>query len=216
MKIELYSDGSATTEDKPGGYGWVMVVDGKKHSEGNGYMPSASNNDAEIAAAIHGLAAVLKFLSSPEVISAATIPAEPGQAVSMPEVYLVSDSKLVLGWADGSYRFKQLAKIDKCHKLRELMRRLNAKTRHVYGHTGDEHNERCDQLANAARKQQEVEEARINGETLIGTKKTGVICVWYKGTLKIVDLEKLVCEDYNRDAHGVRGSMLEIREEKSR
>ena len=39
MKVEVYTDGSATTKDKPGGYGWVIVIDGKFHSEGSGSLP---------------------------------------------------------------------------------------------------------------------------------------------------------------------------------
>ena len=59
-------------------------------------------------------------------------------------------------------------------------------------------------------------EAKENGKTLIGTKKTGVICVWYKDCLKVIDLSHNIVEDYVRDIHGPRGSALEIREEKTR
>lgn len=218
MNIEVYTDGSATTSDRPGGWAFVVVIDGKKHFEANGYMPNASNNDAELEAAIQGLTYIKK-----EYINLLYIPDKeppPGQFPKNAEITLVSDSQLVLGWASGRYAFRQLDKMDKFKTLQLLVHSFNVKTRWVEGHSGDEHNERCDKLANEARlqisKQQEKVEALVSGETLIGTKKTGVVSIWYKGLLKIINLENNIIEDYNRDVHGSRGSMLEIREDKSR
>ena len=56
----------------------------------------------------------------------------------------------------------------------------------------------------------------LDGRSLIGRKKSGIVCVWYKNKLKVIDLEQNIIEDYNREMHGARGGMLEIREEKSR
>lgn len=211
MKIEVYSDGSATTGDKPGGYGYVVVINGKKHSEGSGRLEFATNNDAELEAATQGLEAVEKILAS--------IDADPNHIAGL-RVTLVSDSQLILGWASGTWKFKQVDKMDAYHRLRKTVARLRSDTRWVRGHSGDEHNERCDELANSARKglQEEIqrEEAKVKGESLIGTKKTGIVCVWYKNCLKVIDLDTNVVEDYKRDTHGARGSALEIREEKSR
>jgi len=206
MQIEIYSDGSATSNDKPGGYGWVMVVDGVKHSEGSGHVENVSNNDMELESSLQGLTAVLRFVKEREL-----------DATSFYNVTLVSDSQIVLGWASGVYRFKQLKKIDKYKQLQFLVKRLSVKTRWVKGHSGDEHNERCDKLANHARKgTKEVDKAGNVPETMIGSKKNGVVALWYGSTLKIVDLEKNIVEDYNRDAHGKRGTLIQIREEKSR
>lgn len=209
MNIEVYSDGSATTKDKPGGYGWVMVIDGSKRLEGSGHMAGASNNDAEMEAAIQGLAAALKYCTEDNY-----------RDPVVKSVTLCSDSQLVLGWASGTYRFKQQDKIQKYQQLQFLVKRLNVKTRWVEGHSGHEHNERCDKLANEARKgiarQKEKIEAISNGKTLIGTKKTGTLCVWYKNCLKVIDLETNTVENYDRAVHGPRGGVLEIREEKSR
>lgn len=145
MKIEVYADGSATTKDKPGGYGWVMVIDGEKVSEGSGRIENATNNDAELEAAIMGLAAVLGFVSN-------RVTGEWEPAAYDIEVTLVSDSQIILGWANGKNRFKQKEKIAKFNALKFLVKRLSAKTRWVEGHSGDEHNSRCDKLANWARK----------------------------------------------------------------
>lgn len=209
MKIEVYSDGSATTKEKPGGWAYVICADGKKIAECAGHMTGATNNDAEMMAAIEGLYAVVKM-------------SKDNAEMVIEEVTLVSDSQLILGWTDGTYRFKQQDKhkISAFNKLRILANRLKVKTRWVRGHSGDEHNERCDKLANEARlgvsKKIKQEQAKITGETLIGTKKSGTICVWYKGVLKIIDLETNIVENYKREIHGSRGSMLEVKEEKSR
>lgn len=147
MEILVYSDGSATQKHLPGGYGWVMVIDGKKHSEGNGHIPQATNNDAELEAAIHGLAAVLKYTNT--LPTTMTYPDMKGVI----DITLISDSQITLNWANGTYKFKQEAKMARFEVLKKLMMRLNAKTRWVQGHSGDEHNERCDELANMARLQ---------------------------------------------------------------
>lgn len=212
MKIEVYSDGSATVATKPGGYGWVIVIDGQKVSEGNGYMDLASNNDAELEAAIQGLAQVLKMRINNEI------------PIGAHEIYLVSDSQIVLGWVDGTYRFKQRSKIQKYQQLMHVCQKLNVKTRWVQGHSGDEHNERCDRLANLGRhgmapdqslpsknqkKKAAIKEAKA--KNTIGIKKKGTISLWYKGVLKIVDLELNIVEDHDETKHGKRDSHLEIK-----
>lgn len=211
MKIEVYSDGSATTGDKPGGFGYVVVINGEKHGEGNGRLEGATNNDAELEAAIQGLQYVDKFLSDNGLV--------PNQVAGL-AVTLVSDSQLILGWASGTWKFKQIDKIDKFHELRKYVARMRVDTRWVRGHSGDEHNERCDKLANIARKgmmeELDRDDAIAKGESVIGTKKKGIICIWYKNCLKVIDLDLNIVEDYKRDTHGARGSALEIREEKSR
>lgn len=215
MKIEVYTDGSATVNTKPGGWAYVLVVDDKKVAECSGHMNLASNNDAEMEAAIQGLAAALKYVNDetdPRAVSADMLPDY--------TVTLCSDSELILGWASGRYRFKQESKIAKYNQLQFLVKRLKVQTKWVPGHAGVEHNERCDKLANQARlgvnREKEKAEAIIAGKTLIGTKKAGTICLWYKNCLKIVDLETNVIEDYDRTVHGQRGGTIEVREEKSR
>lgn len=138
MHIEVFTDGSATTADKPGGWAFVLVVDGAKHSEGSGYMPNATNNDAEMEAAIQGLKAAFE------------LPKHPYTTLSTIE--LVSDSQLILGWANGTKSFSQAKKIAKYKELKHYVYMTSASTRWVEGHTGNEFNERCDELANIARK----------------------------------------------------------------
>lgn len=214
MGIEVYSDGSATVAQKPGGYGWVIVVDGEMHSEGSGHMLLASNNDAELEAALQGLIAAYKFINKPtEVLGNFEV-----SEIVPPTVTLVSDSQLILGWVSGQFKFKQAEKMDKFNQINALVRRMNVQTRWVRGHSGDKWNERCDELANAARTQlgfRAVSKADL-GDTKIGNKKTSVVAIWYGETLKIVDFEHNLMEDYDRQLHGARASLLEIRRDKNR
>lgn len=225
IRIEIFTDGSATIAENPGGYGWVLIVDGIKHSEGNGHVEKGTNNDLELEAAIHGLTAVYKFVIE-----------QKKQGNNGPfEVLLRSDSQLVLFWADGSHRFKQLDKLPRYNILRELFKRLNATSKWVQGHSGHEHNERADLLANLGRlklgindslpktarknkkKREKIKEKLDSMKnspvpaTPIGRKTENVFNIWFKGVLKIVDLEKDLCENYDETIHGKRNSVMEYK-----
>lgn len=140
MKVEIYADGSGNTFDSDGGYGWRLVIDGVLFSEGNGYLPSATNNVAEITAAIKGLEAAHSYLGNPAL-----------QPTGPTQVVLVCDSQLVLGYANGAYKCKALHLTGLYIQLRKVYQSLGASTRWVKGHAGDEHNEAVDKLAKAGR-----------------------------------------------------------------
>jgi ribonuclease HI len=135
MKIEVFTDGSATTADKPGGWAFVILVDGVKYQEGFGHLAKATNNVAELTAGVEGLRHVAgdPFLCSAE------------------EITLISDSQLVLHFADNTWQCKKFHLVSLTIELRKLYSSLKANTRWVKGHSGDPNNERCDELAKAAR-----------------------------------------------------------------
>lgn len=209
MVIEVWTDGSATIATKPGGWAWVITIDGKFNSEGSGHLERATNNDAELFASLKGLEAALYLIAS-----------NPSSFPVDFDVTLRSDSELIIGWASGVYKFKQIDKLPVYNELRRLMTKLRAKALWIKAHAGHQWNERCDELANKARlgiqKERQIEEAKINGTTLIGKKKEGIVCFWAYGRLKVLDILNNVCEDYNREVHGKRGSVLEFREDKLR
>jgi len=208
MKIEVYSDGSAQTSATDGGWGSVIIVDGVLHKELYGHCKSVTNNDMELMAAIKGLDYVMEWLST----NPSSFPLEY-------DVTLISDSEIILNWANGKYRFKQLDKIELYNSLMRSVKKLNVKTRWVRGHSGDTWNERCDRLANLGRKQiQEVPSNQVQNkiQSQIGDKKKGTASIWYKGQLMILDFDSLIIEPYSREAHGKRGSVIEIRESKER
>lgn len=212
MLIEVYTDGSATVASKPGGYGYVIVIDGVKHSEGNGHIDRATNNDAELEAAVQGLAATVRFLMQ-------------NTEIKGPQVHLRSDSQIVLNWANGTSKFKQEAKMHKYHQLASLVTRLRAKTVWVRGHSGHEHNERCDILASMGRLllteeeflslrrgKGKVRKARKTAKAVEPIKLHGCMAVWFQGKLRIVNFETGSVEIYNREIHGARHSSIEYRQ----
>jgi ribonuclease HI len=142
MLIEVYADGSATTADKPGGYAYVVCVNGVKVHEGSGHILKATNNVAEVTAAIRGLS----YVATTDLPGCEEAVGGAGSSV-----VLISDSQLTLRWATGEYRCKQWHLVPLVIELRKVFNKLNATTRWVKGHNGDEHNERCDVLAGEAR-----------------------------------------------------------------
>lgn len=137
MKIEVYCDGSSEGNSTgKGGWGFVVVQDGLKVFEGSGGLPVATNNTAEITAAIEALRYVKGLATAPD------------------EVTLISDSQLVLKYASGEYRCKKPHLVKLYIELRKLYGETKATGRWVKGHAGDEYNERCDVLAKAGKENQ--------------------------------------------------------------
>lgn len=208
VRIDVYSDGSAQTKDKPGGWASVILIDGIFYKEISGHLEFATNNDAELEAAIKGLECAQSYLKS----------LENPYVYDQVEVTLISDSEIVLSWANGSYKFKQIDKLQQYEKLIDLVKSMKVQTKWVKGHSGDQWNSRCDKLANMARKgiTEKVDKSIQNNNTRIGTKKNGVVCLWFANVLKVVDFEHGIIEDFDRELHGKRGSVIEIREDKNR
>ncbi len=153
IKVEIYTDGACSGNPGPGGYGTVLVhidKDGIKHEKelSQGYK-CVTNNQMELMAVIVGLESLKKACN----------------------VTLYSDSKYVVDafnnkWIDGWIKkgWKTAGKTPV--KNVELWQRLlKAKEPHdvefiwVKGHAGHEYNERCDTLAVAAAKKEDLKES---------------------------------------------------------
>lgn len=125
--IEIWTDGSGTVADLPAGWGAVLVS-GEHRCELSGHLPRGTNNQAELSAVIGALAALKGT----------------GHTIT-----LHSDSQYVLGHVQGVTRVKKNAEL--VARLRALAAKHTITPVWVRGHNGDPNNERCDELANAAR-----------------------------------------------------------------
>ena len=143
-KVEIYTDGACKGNPGPGGYGCIIVQNGKTQ-ELKGGAKETTNNIMEMTAAIEGLR------------RAAIVALQQLQEPS--EVELTTDSQYVIKgiteWIDGWIRknwvssSKQPVKNkDLWLKLLELNERHRIKWIWVRGHSGHPENERADALAN--------------------------------------------------------------------
>lgn len=136
--VDIYTDGACRGNPGAGGWGAVLVCDGRE-KELSGGEAVTTNNRMELLAAISALSA-LKFPC---------------------EVTLTSDSKYLVdaiekGWAV-SWREKGWKRADKSpalnpdlwERLLELLEIHDVTFVWVKGHAGHPYNERCDVLATA-------------------------------------------------------------------
>ncbi len=135
-QIVMYTDGGALGNPGPGGYGAVIIENGKTKELSKGYR-NTTNNRMELMAVIAGLSAIKKSSS----------------------IVLHSDSKYVVngitkGWAK-KWKANDWKKSDKSpalntdlwDQLLKLCDKHDVEFRWVKGHAGIAGNERCDELA---------------------------------------------------------------------
>jgi ribonuclease HI len=141
--ISVYSDGSSSgRSDRPGGWSWIILVDGEPFKMDAGGDPSTTNNRMELKGALEGL----RYLKERSRLD-----------LSVHRVELVSDSEYTLGIAAGSYT--PTANLDLAEPLRHLAKELGLRARWVKGHDKEQWNERCDYFAKAEKKKLERQSA---------------------------------------------------------
>lgn len=134
--ISVYADGSSSGRSaEPGGFGWVILLDGQPVSAGYGGNTSTTNNRMELQGAISGL----------EHLYAS------GLYKSANAIELVSDSQYVLGVAAGQYHTAKNVDLADCLKV--LCSKLGVNFRWVKGHSKDPWNDRCDSLAKQGKRE---------------------------------------------------------------
>lgn len=137
-KVEIYTDGSCKFNPGPGGWGAILVYNGREKELCGGNVDT-TNNRMELTAVIEALSALK----------------EPC------DVVLCSDSKYVIdglekGWAE-SWKKRGWKKADKSPALNPDLwdKLLKEVSRHkmtykwIKGHAGHSYNERCDAMAQA-------------------------------------------------------------------
>lgn len=138
MKIYIYTDGAASGNPGPGGYGIVMMA-GKHRKELAGGFRLTTNNRMELLAVIVALEQIKTEGS---------------------DVLVTSDSKYVVDSVEKGWVFNWVKKGFKGKKNPDLWKRFltiyrkhNVKFEWVKGHNNHPENERCDALAvNAGKK----------------------------------------------------------------
>ncbi len=135
-KVEIYTDGACSGNPGKGGWGAILVYNGRE-KEISGYCKDTTNNRMELTAVIEALKSLKEQC----------------------DVTLTTDSKYVsdginLGWAQ-SWRANGWRKKDKkpalnsdlWQELLNLLENNKVKIVWVKGHAGHPFNERCDRLA---------------------------------------------------------------------
>jgi ribonuclease HI len=136
--IIIYTDGAARGNPGPGGYG-VVLISGPHRKELSEGFRKTTNNRMELLAVITALKALKKQGS---------------------KVHIYTDSKYVSdainkGWVFNWEKksFKKKKNIDLWKRFLELYRKHNVSISWVEGHANITENERCDELAVQASKQ---------------------------------------------------------------
>jgi ribonuclease HI len=141
-KVLIWCDGSCSPNPGPGGWGAIVEADGARR-ELSGASPASTNNIMEMTAALEALRTT-----------------EPGA-----EVELTTDSEYlrqgitqwIRAWKRNGWRTAGRTAVKNQELWRELDVLAGARTvrwHWVAGHSGHPENERCDELANAARRAQ--------------------------------------------------------------
>ncbi|MDR3180830.1 MAG: ribonuclease HI [Prevotellaceae bacterium] len=133
--VEIYSDGAASGNPGPGGYGTILMS-GKYRKELSGGCAYTTNNRMELLAVIAGLEALKQEKCNVTVYS--------------DSAYVVNavEKMWVFEWEKKRFRNKKNA--DLWQRFLKNYRKHNVKLVWVKGHAGNPFNERCDQLAAAA------------------------------------------------------------------
>jgi ribonuclease HI len=138
-KITIYTDGAASGNPGPAGWGVVLLLDGKEIELGGG-EGHATNNQMELQAAIEALKYVKTHLQGSG------------------DVEILSDSKYVItginewifGWMNNGWRNaakKPVMNQELWQELHALNQEVKPKWSYVKGHHEDKHNDRADEIA---------------------------------------------------------------------
>lgn len=133
--IYLYTDGAASGNPGPGGYGVVLKCADKVKEKSGGFALT-TNNRMELLAVIIGLESILWENADVEIYSDST--------------YVVK--AINEGWLSNWEKkgFKKVKNVDLWMRFLEVYRKHNVNFHWIKGHAGHPENERCDTLAVAA------------------------------------------------------------------
>ena len=141
-KVVIYTDGACSGNPGPGGWGTILMYKNVK-KEISGYMENTTNNIMEITAVIEGLK-LLKYECEVEIYS--------------DSAYVVKafNNHWIEGWRKKNWinSSKEPVKNKELwQELYNLTKQHNVKFIKVKGHSDNEYNNRCDELARLAIKE---------------------------------------------------------------
>lgn len=154
--LEVWCDGSGTTGEKPCASAALAARGDLVLAEVREARDRGTNNVAEVLALVLALRLAVAVLRSelPEALHADGDPRTTPLPIPSGRIVLHSDSEFALGACAPASTWKVKPHLEPLvREGRALARRLPGLVlRHVPGHSGLPHNERCDVLAGAARK----------------------------------------------------------------
>lgn len=138
-KVVIYTDGACSGNPGPGGWGTILMYKNVK-KEISGYMENTTNNIMEITAVIEGLK-LLKYECEVEIYS--------------DSAYVVNafNNHWIEGWRKKNWinSSKEPVKNKELwQELYDLTKKHDVKFIKVKGHSDNEYNNRCDELARLA------------------------------------------------------------------
>ena len=134
--VDIYTDGACSGNPGPGGYGYVVVIDGVTSLKGSGGFLSTTNNQMELTAVIEGL----KALKEPCHIDLYTDS----------KYVLEGATKWLVGWKEKGWKKadkKTVLNQELWQELDSLLSQHQIEWHWVKGHAGHPENERVDKLA---------------------------------------------------------------------
>ena len=137
MIVDLYTDGACKGNPGAGGWGVVIIKNGKPVDEIYGGEPNTTNNRMELLAVIHGLI---------KIEEADTV------RVNTDSMYVKNGiTSWIKKWVENGWKTaakKDVANKDLWVKLQSIVETREVTWNWVRGHSGDVGNERADFLAN--------------------------------------------------------------------
>ena len=139
MNITIYTDGGCTGNPGPGGWGAVLIVNGKE-IEISGGAPQTTNNQMELTAVIRALEYVGKMFSLKDDLL----------SIYTDSQYVKNGiTSWIINWERNGWKTaskKPVKNKDFWIELRTLSKLANIEWFWVKGHSGDKYNELCDLL----------------------------------------------------------------------
>jgi len=140
-EIEIYTDGSSLGNPGPGGWGTVVVIDGKIVEELGGHNKDTTNNRMELQAAIEAL----KYMNKHQKEHTVTIHADSSYVLN-------GITSWIFGWEKNGWRTankKPVLNQEIWQELIALVREFKGKIvwQKVKGHSGHVYNDKADEIA---------------------------------------------------------------------